>query len=196
MNAERHTDAEPPPAPAAEPLVGVLAALPRARPQRTSPRRAAARAQAQSETAKGRKAGSDRKQATKRSRARTSTTGGPAEPKKSAGGQRASAQARKRANARAGNARAGNARAGKARAGKQAVRTASRAQSSKARERAPRQGYEPEEEIEVELGSTVHPPSGGELIESIADIFGELAGAGAAAGGRLLKDALSIFRRP
>jgi hypothetical protein len=64
----------------------------------------------------------------------------------------------------------------------------------KQEERAPKQGYEPEEEIE--LGNTVHPPSGGELIESIADIFGELAGLGANAGGRLLKDALSIFRRP
>lgn len=48
----------------------------------------------------------------------------------------------------------------------------------------------------MEIGATVHPPSGGELIESIADIFGELAGAGASAGGRLLKDALSVFRRP
>lgn len=58
----------------------------------------------------------------------------------------------------------------------------------------PKQGYEPEEEIE--LGKAVDPPSGGELIESLADIFGELANAGANAGGRLLKDALSIFRRP
>jgi hypothetical protein len=64
---------------------------------------------------------------------------------------------------------------------------------AKQEERAPKQGYEPEEE--VELGNTVHPPSGGELLESIADIFGELAGASAGAGGRLLKDALSIFRR-
>jgi outer membrane biosynthesis protein TonB len=66
--------------------------------------------------------------------------------------------------------------------------------AAKQEERAPKQGYEPEDE--VELGTTVHPPSGGELIESIADIFGELAGVGANAGGRLLKDALSIFRRP
>jgi hypothetical protein len=59
---------------------------------------------------------------------------------------------------------------------------------------APKQGYEPEEE--VELGSTVHPPSGAELVESVADIVGELANSGLAAGGRLLKDAFSLLRRP
>lgn len=59
---------------------------------------------------------------------------------------------------------------------------------------APKQGYEPEEE--VELGTTVHPPSGVELVESVADIVGELAGSSLAAGGRLLKDAFSLLRRP
>jgi hypothetical protein len=58
----------------------------------------------------------------------------------------------------------------------------------------PKQGYEPEDE--VELGATVNPPSRGELVESVADIFTELAGAGLAAGGRLLKDALSLLGRP
>jgi hypothetical protein len=59
--------------------------------------------------------------------------------------------------------------------------------------RAPKQGYEPEEE--VELGATVHPPSGVELVESVADIFGELANSSLTAGGRLLKDAFSLLRR-
>ena len=58
----------------------------------------------------------------------------------------------------------------------------------------PKQGYEPEDE--VELGATVNPPSGTELVESVADIFAELAGAGFTAGGRLLKDALSLLGRP
>ncbi len=58
----------------------------------------------------------------------------------------------------------------------------------------PKQGYEPEEELE--LGHAVNPPSGTELVESLADIVGELAGAGLTAGGRLLKDAFSILRRP
>ncbi len=59
---------------------------------------------------------------------------------------------------------------------------------------APRQGYEAEDE--VALGNTVNPPSGVELVESIGEIAGELAGSGLAAGGRLLKDALSILHRP
>ena len=51
-------------------------------------------------------------------------------------------------------------------------------------------------EEEVELGSTVNPPSGGELVESVANIVGELANSGLTAGGRLLKDAFSLLRRP
>ena len=72
----------------------------------------------------------------------------------------------------------------------------SRAASSKkpAEPPAPKQGYEPEEE--VELGKTVDPPSGVELVESVADIFGELANSSLAAGGRILKDAFSLLRRP
>jgi hypothetical protein len=60
---------------------------------------------------------------------------------------------------------------------------------------APKQGYEPEEE-EIEPGGTVNPPSGTELVESLADIVSELASSGLTAGGRLLKDAFSILRRP
>ena len=59
---------------------------------------------------------------------------------------------------------------------------------------APKQGYEPEEELE--LGKSVNPPSGAELVESVADIIGELANSGLTAGGRLLKDAFSLLRRP
>jgi hypothetical protein len=59
---------------------------------------------------------------------------------------------------------------------------------------APKQGYEPEEELE--LGKSVSPPSGAELVESVADIIGELANSGLTVGGRLLKDAFSLLRRP
>lgn len=58
---------------------------------------------------------------------------------------------------------------------------------------APKQGYEPEEELQT--AKTVHPPSAAELAESVADIFVELASAGVKSGGRLLKDALSPLRR-
>jgi hypothetical protein len=66
--------------------------------------------------------------------------------------------------------------------------------SPKAEPPVPKQGYEPEEEIE--LGATVNPPSGTELVESVADLVGELANSGLAAGERLLKDAFSLLRRP
>lgn len=58
---------------------------------------------------------------------------------------------------------------------------------------APKQGYEPMEEPRT--GTTVHPPSGVELVESVATIFAELANVGLKAGGRVLKDALSPIRR-
>lgn len=58
---------------------------------------------------------------------------------------------------------------------------------------APKQGYEPMEEPRT--GTTVHPPSGIELVESVATIFAELANVGLKAGGRVLKDALSPIRR-
>ncbi|HEX3392287.1 MAG TPA: hypothetical protein VHS55_06965 [Solirubrobacteraceae bacterium] len=153
---------------------GVLAALPRTRPQRTSARREAARARAQSETTSTAPA---RKQDEPK-------TGAKAKPK-----TRASAKAKRTPKTKP-------AAKPKATAAKKPVKRPSAKLRAPAKqdERAPKQGYEPEEELE--LGNTVHPPSGGELIESIADIFGELAGLGANAPGRLLKDALSIFRRP
>jgi hypothetical protein len=58
---------------------------------------------------------------------------------------------------------------------------------------APRQGYEPEDDLE--LGNTVNPPNGVELLESLTDIVSELAGSSLTAGGRLLKDAFSVLRR-
>jgi hypothetical protein len=118
---------------------GILAALPRTRPQRASPRRAAAR------------------------------TGKPTKTNKPAG----TAATRKPV-------------ATKKRAAKPIVKPAEPP--------APKQGYEPEDELD--LGGTINPPSSVELVESVADIVGELANSGLAAGGRLLKDAFSLLRRP
>jgi hypothetical protein len=126
---------------------GVLAALPRTRPQRRSPRRAAAPADTTTAapagtTTKAKKSAVEpaaKKPVTRKQRT-TKPIAEPAEPP------------------------------------------------------APKQGYEPEEE--VELGNTVSPPSGVELVESVADIVGELANSGLAAGGRILKDAFSLLRRP
>lgn len=125
---------------------GVLAALPRTRPQRVSPRRAAARQQ------------TGKAESGKTIKAKT-VKAKPASAKAAPKAKAASASRRKPAEAP-----------------------------------APKQGYEPEEE--VELGKTVNPPSGVELVESVADIFGELANSSLAAGGRVLKDAFSLLRRP
>jgi hypothetical protein len=118
---------------------GILAALPRTRPQRASPRRAAGRNAKPTNTKKPAGAGATR-QATATKKRVAKPIAKPAEPP------------------------------------------------------VPKQGYEPEEE--VELGSTVNPPSRTELAESAADIVAELANSGLAAGGRLLKDAFSLLRRP
>ena len=52
----------------------------------------------------------------------------------------------------------------------------------------PPQGFEAEETIEP--GRPVQPPSGPELVASVAELLGELAQTGLATGGRLLSDAL------
>jgi hypothetical protein len=129
---------------------GILAALPRARPQRASARRVAAR------TSTAAKAGT----ATKTKSARAAATKKPVAPKKPV-------LKKKRA---------------------------TKPIATPGEQPAPKQGYEPEEELE--LGKSVNPPSGVELVESVADIIGELANSGLTAGGRLLKDAFSLLRRP
>jgi hypothetical protein len=143
------------------PQDGILAALPRTRPQRASPRRAAARSVAEAKVAEAGK--TEAKQ------------GKPAQAKRS---KPKSASTR----AHGGPPRARRTKPGTTRG------------PSSRDEPAPRQGYEPEDE--VERGATVNPPSSAELAESVADIFGELAGAGLSAAGRLLKDALAPLRRP
>ncbi len=52
----------------------------------------------------------------------------------------------------------------------------------------PSQGYEAEPEI---VGTPVTPPSSTELVGAVAELAGELVQTGVAAGGRLLKGALS-----
>jgi hypothetical protein len=148
---------------------GILAALPRARPQRASARRAAARS-ATTRTNPPRNTNS--KAATAQSTANQATAGDkqPAKPGKPV-----------RARPLAGKTRATSKPLAKP-----------TIQSSEPP--APKQGYEPEDE--VELGATVSPPSGVELAESVAEIVGELATSGLTAGGRLFKDVFSLLRRP
>lgn len=187
MTPKQSTDPDAPHPLTAEPSVGVLAALPRTRPQRTSTRREAARAQARSETVAVAKAASPAKVGAPRTDGTSAKKEAPAKVGTSATTKKTTKK-RPTTDSKTANSK----RPTKPAHTRKAATTRPKA-AAQAEPRAPSQGYEPEEE--VELGNTVHPPSGGELIESIAVIFGELAGASAGAGGRLLKDVLSIFRR-
>lgn len=158
---------------------GILASLPRSRPQRASARRAAARTNT----------------AAKRDTAATATV--TATKTKSARAATTKKHIARESPAVAESAAAKKPAARKPVAAKKAASTKRRTAKPIAKpvERpAPKQGYEPEEELE--LGKSVSPPSGAELVESVADIIGELANSGLTAGGRLLKDVFSLLRRP
>jgi hypothetical protein len=210
----------------ADPRVGgVLSALPRTRPQRASARRSAKRTgtrqsasserkDAKSETteAASNRAPAERKVQRLRTAAKRGTGATPKAAARPATRSKGTAKpgATPKAAARPATRSKGTAKAkqptGHAPTTKAAttakpptrraatLRAKAPSRAKQAEPPTPRQGYEPEEE--VELGKTVNPPSGSELIESLADVFGELANAGATAGARALKDALSIFRRP
>jgi hypothetical protein len=158
---------------------GILAALPRARPQRASARRAAART---STAAKRGTAAAKTTTATKAKSAQAASS-----KKRIAGEGSAVAEplAAKKPRARTPLA---------AKKAASTKRPTTKPTAKPAEPPAPKQGYEPEEELE--LGKSVNPPSGTELVESMADIIGELANSGLTAGGRLLKDAFSLLRRP
>lgn len=151
---------------------GVLAALPRTRPQRASARRAAARGKAaKSETIVSAVAVEQPTKAKPSKKATSKTKSKPA------------AKPKPVSRTGAVGARGGSPK-----------RQPRPTKVEPSEPPAPRQGYEPEEELE--LGSTVNPPSGVELLESLTDIVSELAGSSLTAGGRILKDALSILHRP
>lgn len=164
---------------------GVLGALPRTRPQRASPRRSSAKRSG--EAANARKA-TPSKTGTGKARDGKAEAAGTGAAK-AASGETTPA---KTASAKAAPAKAAPA---KAAAKRRAGSTNSKPAPPRRREPpAPRQGYEPLEE--PKQGASVSPPSGVELVESIASIFAELASASLQAAGRVLKDALSPFRRP
>jgi hypothetical protein len=170
---------------------GVLAALPRTRPQRASPRRAAARRQAgkaESETAGSAPA-----------RGAPKTTPPPKTARQATSAQTArkatpATQAAQKATPAKVKTKTVKTKPASAKAASSKAKAVSTRKSKPVEPPVPKQGYEPEEE--VELGKTVNPPSGVELVESVADIFGELANSSLAAGGRILKDAFSLLRRP
>jgi len=146
---------------------GVLANLPRTRPQRSSARRAAARSAAGVANGAG-KSGSTRdpSDAPDAKRAAKTAAGGAARP-------RARATAKTSRGAAGGAKRRASPSARKARAPKDA---------------APRQGFEGDAEM---ASGSVQPPGGAELVATAAEIVGELAKAGVSTGERLIKDLVS-----
>jgi len=186
---------------------GVLANLPRTRPQRSSARRAAARESASS---------NGRPSSPPKPRAKRSGSATSARPAKAARGQGTTAKARpakgtaqtetkgtataagsrpKSAKDSAATARAKSAgsssrpssavRARRARTGKRAPAPR---RPVAVEEPAPRQGFECEGERAT---GPVQPPGGPELVATAAELVGELAKASVSAGERLLKDVFS-----
>ncbi len=160
---------------------GVLANLPRARPQRASARRAASRngASARNGTAEA--------AAKLRPPAGTKTAAEPVEKPlekravKAVGESAASSTAKAARSERAAGRRPARGAAPRRASGK-------RARGAATEEPAPRQGFESEGESP---GGSLQPPGAVELVASAAEIVGELAKAGVSTGERLLKDAVS-----
>ncbi|MFI4977132.1 MAG: hypothetical protein ACHQC8_00420 [Solirubrobacterales bacterium] len=157
---------------------GVLANLPRTRPQRTSRRRAAAR------NAAGGPAAADA--------APPSRGPGSVPPTETADSGAAQAGAGRRAAALSATGKPGGRTADRPRTSARGGASARRQTSAPRRrisgqDAAPRQGFE----CDDAASGPVQPPGAAELVASAAEIVGELAKAGLSTGERLLKDVLS-----
>jgi len=184
------------PDPAQENGGGLLAKLPRTRPQRASPRRAAARRAAsvngRPTTARARptalaegKSATDKRGAATFRPATQAETASDAPP---SSGRRPRPVADSAASTRAKATGHVSSRPPDAARAKAAKRPAAARRPLSAEQPAPRQGYECESD---RANSPVAPPGGPELVASAAELMGELAKAGFSAGERLLKDVLS-----
>jgi hypothetical protein len=171
---------------------GVLANLPRTRPQRASARRTAARASSGSQQAAS-------NGAVKPSRAKRSSRKAPAKAPTATTRKRAASTAEKptvkgitesSASATAKAPKAGRAKAATSiKRGPAPHRAASRkARQAPPEEPAPRQGFESDGES---AGGSIQPPGGTELVAAAAEIVGELARAGLSRSESLFKDVLS-----
>lgn len=160
----------------------VLAELPHVRPQRASPRRETARRRARAaapDPARETVAGKDRNGSSKdRSTSARAAAGAARDTKRAATKQTRSRSAGTKATAAAKAKRPSSAQAKR------------RGREKPAQEPTPRQGYEADSDL---TGTPVSPPSGAEVVGALAELAGELAHTGIAAGGRLLRGALSRF---
>jgi hypothetical protein len=170
---------------------GVLANLPRTRPQRSSPRRAAAR-RATAGTGATQTTPKPSPRPRREPAASASPKGRPkakAELKpKTKAEVKAKAEVKPKAEVKA---RAEAKAAQRPATPKPAKRSYAKT-SARAAEPVPRQGFASEEERAT---GAVAPPGGAEFVNTAAEIFGELAKAGIAGGERLLRDVLSRFPR-
>ena len=148
---------------------GVLANLPRTRPQRASPRRAAARRTAAEKTDAATAPAPSGERTPRGSRAPSAENGAgearSAGPVAGAGRRSTRNRPAKRASAAQGRAR----------------------RSARKLDAVPSQGYESDDEAT----GAVQPPGGAELLITAAEIVGELAKAGVSRSERLVKDVLS-----
>jgi hypothetical protein len=146
--------------------LGVLSNLPRTRPQRSTPRRTAAR--------------------------KATAAGVAAQvPSAAANGRSSAPRARSRAAAPDAPATTAAARPPKPKPTRKApvkARTRPAPAAAPVAEPVPLQGFESESD---RAHGPVHPPGGAELVASAAEIVGELAKAGLSTGERLLRDVLS-----
>lgn len=159
---------------------GVLANLPRARPQRSSARRLAARERNGSSTA----VREPQPPASTPSAATSKTAG--ASRKRAKAKAKASGAALGESPAAKPASATGKASAPRSAAPKRPTRK--RAPSAAAQEPAPRQGFESESDTP---SGSLQPPGGVELVASAAELVGELAKAGLSRSERLLKDVVS-----
>jgi hypothetical protein len=156
---------------------GVLANLPRTRPQRSTARRAAARGTSRAPARDGK--------ATRPRGVATAHPGAAATETAPAPVRDSSASARAKAGGEA--AKAGSSKVAKRKAAPRRPAAGSR-RSAASDDAAPRQGFESDCES---AGGSVAPPGGAELVATAAEIVGELAKAGLSTGERLFKDVLS-----
>ncbi len=168
---------------------GVLAGLPRTRPQRASARRAAARAGGQRKASATPRAAGTRHAPTATLPVSTRTTPAaprPEEPRTTPAVPRPEEPRTTPAVPRPEEPRTTPARPASKR------KPTSNPRATKGRgpgdEPAPLQGFEAEPDT---FGGPVQPPGGIELVASAAELTGELAKAGITTGARLLKDFLS-----
>jgi hypothetical protein len=178
---------------------GVLANLPRTRPQRATARRAAARSSrdAREPSSNGGSAASatpaERKKARTAAKPAGRTAAKPAKAAKPARtGKPAKAIKTGKPAKTAGAAKPATAKPAKRPTAQRPRKASPRGSSTAVEQEIPRQGFESQDDRAT---GAVEPPGGTEFVGTAAEIVSELAKAGISGGERLLRDVLSRLGR-